>query len=84
MSLIQVCVIFMVTRILLITAPVGRLTGIVCVAPAAEASGTDTDIVPELNACVPPVEIRPLLVVENVIAEVADPLHNTWFETVLT
>ena len=38
----------MVTRMLLITAPVGKLTGIVCVAPAADASGTDTDIVPEL------------------------------------
>jgi len=25
-----------------------------------------------------------LLVVENVTAEVADPLHNTWFVTVLT
>jgi len=69
---------------LLITAPVGNVTGIVAVAPTAEASGTEIEIVPELAFCVPPVEINPLLVVVNVTAEVADPLHNAWLLTVLT
>jgi hypothetical protein len=69
---------------LLITAPVGRVTGMVCIAPTADASGTVTEIVPEVAVCEPPVEINPLLVVENVTADVAAPLHNTWLDTVFT
>jgi hypothetical protein len=54
------------------------------VVPAADASGTVTEIVPEVAVCEPPVEINPLLVVEKVTADVAAPLHNTWFVTVFT
>jgi hypothetical protein len=67
-----------------ITAPAGKLTGIVCVAPTAEASGTETEIVPEEASCVPPVEIRPLLTVLNVTALVADPLQSTWLSMAFT
>jgi hypothetical protein len=67
-----------------ITAPAGKLTGIVCVAPTAEASGTDTDIVPDEATCVPPVEIKPLLIVLNVTALVAEPLQSTWLSMALT
>jgi hypothetical protein len=67
-----------------ITAPAGKLTGIVCVAPTAEASGTDTDIVPDEATCVPPVEIKPLFIVLNVTALVAEPLQSTWLSMALT